>query len=1014
MTVHRIVCAAFAVLIVASPLLADRPDPQGPATPEERKASWERHQRMEQESLFRGLPWRCVGPIVQGGRLVDIEVVPGEPYMFYVAYASGGLWRTTNNGVTFEPLFDHQPTIIMGDVALDPSDPQRIWIGTGENNSSRSSYGGAGVFRSDDGGETWRSMGLGETDRIGRISIDPRDSNRVLVAALGKLYTPGGRRGIFLTTDGGKNWQEVQAGDQITGFVDLARDPSDPNVVYAASWERSRRPWNFVEGGPGSGIWKSTDGGEGWTRLDGGFPRGDHVGRIGLAVAPSQPRTVYAVLDNQQLLPEDQWDLGDGAVTAKRLRTMTKEEFLSQDPEEIENFLRGYDLDPTLDAETLLENVRSDEITLQDLLDAIEDANRNLFETDIEGPHVWRSEDGGTTWHKTHDKPIRDMVYTYGYYFGQIRVAPDDSDRIYILGVPLLTSGDGGKTWTNINERNVHVDHHSAWIDPQFPQRVMSGNDGGLNMSFDGGKSWLKLNPNPVGQFYTVAVDMAEPYNIYGGLQDNGVLKGSSRSRPGISSPWQFVGGGDGMYVQIDPRDNKTVYLGFQFGFYFRVDPSGARERARPRNALKEPALRYNWSTPILLSGHNNDILYFGANQLFRSMDKGETWTAISPDLSRSEERGDVPFATITTIAESPKRFGLLWVGTDDGHVHVTDDGGAEWREASGGLPRDRWVTRVEASHHDEETAYVSLNGYRDDDLTVYLYRSENLGESWQDISAGLPSEPVNVIREDPVNPDVLYVGTDRGAYVSLDRGTTWQALPAELPSVPVHDMVVHPRDRELVAGTHGRSVWVLDVLPMQELSEEVRSEPVHVFPLEDQKYQRSWNRRRSTWFYRPESDPYLDIPYWAAAGGKAVLTVRDEDDRVLRELEQEAIPGVNVFRWDLLLDKEQALAAESARLEAKKEEEKDKQAGKKKDRAEQEGEEEAGLPKKADTPWAETVRLERPLYVTSGTYTIRIEAGEASSETELKVKPAEPREPRVKPKPKIRGEKKDEKKDKK
>ena len=420
-------------------------------------------------------------------------------------------------------------------------------------------------------------------------------------------------------------------------------------MIYAAAWERSRRPWNFVEGGKGSGIWKSTDGGDTWSRLggetspgtgaNGTFPRGEHVGRIGLAISPSQPRTIYASLDNQELLPEELWDLGDGAVTAKRLRKMSKEDFLAQDPEEIETFIRGSDLDTSLDAETLIEMIENDELTLADLLAELDDANANLFNTDIRGIEVWRSDDAGATWRRTHEEPIRQVVYTYGYYFGQIRVAPDDPDRIYVLGVPLITSDDGGKTFSGINGRDVHVDHQSFWIDPETPERVITGNDGGLDVSYDGGKSWLKLDAQPIGQFYTVAVDLADPYNVYGGLQDNGVLKGSSRSRPGIDR-WQRIGGGDGMYVQIDPRDNATTYLGLQFGYYFRQGPGG-RQQVRPRDKLEEPALRYNWSSPIQLSEHNADVLYFGANKLYRSLDQGETWVGdqLRPHALRASRR---------------------------------------------------------------------------------------------------------------------------------------------------------------------------------------------------------------------------------------------------------------------------------------------------------------------------------------------------------------------------------------
>ncbi len=1032
----RLLAVTALATSLAPPIAAERPEPSAPATFAEHQAAWQRHQELDRESLFAGLEWRNVGPVVQGGRVVDIESVPGKPYSFYVAYASAGLWRTDNNGVTFEPLFDDQPTIIMGDVELDPQNPETIWVGTGENNSSRSSYGGYGVFRSDDAGASWRHMGLGDSDRIGRIRVDPRDSKRIYVASLGKLYTPGGERGVYRSTDGGETWElvlprrgtnETREGNDVTGFTDLVFEPGNPDVLYAAAWERSRRPWDFVEGGEGSGIWKSSDGGDTWARLggtspgtgadgtspgtgaDGTLPRGEHVGRIGLAVSASQPRTIYASLDNQEPLPEELWDLGDGAITAKRLRAMTQEDFLAQDPEEIEDFIRGNDLDTSLDADKLIEMLESGELTLQDLLDELDDANANLFNTDIRGIEVWRSDDAGATWRRTHEEPIRQVVYTYGYYFGQIRVAPDDPDRVYVLGVPLIHSRDGGKTFESINGRDVHGDHQAFWIDPDFPDRLITGNDGGLDVSYDGGASWLKLDAQPVGQFYTVAVDLADPYNIYGGLQDNGVLKGSSRSRPGIDA-WQRIGGGDGMYVQVDPRDNQTTYLGLQFGYYFRLG-KGKRLMVRPRDQLKEPALRYNWSSPILLSEHNSDVLYFGANRLYRSLDQGETWAAISPDLSRSEMRGDVPFATLTTISESPLEFGVLWAGTDDGYVHMSDDGGREWHDVSAGLPKDRWVSRVEASRHERGRAYLSLNGYRDDDTTAYLYVTEDSGATWSSIAAGLPAEAVNVVREDPVNQDVLYAGTDRGAYVSFDRGTAWQALPAGLPNVPVHDLVVHPRERELVAGTHGRSIFILDALPIQELTPEVREQPVHVFPLADVQFERSWRGRRSPWFHDPTFDPEVKVPFWTSSAGQAELLIRDDNGRDLRRLELEAAAGVNTFTWDLLLDETQALAAEQAAIEDDAEAE-EEGAKKKKRRQRKQGEDaedaEAKKGERAKTPWAEAVRLGRPLYVTPGTYTLAVRTAAGEAETELEVKPPEPREPRMKKEPKIRGQKDD------
>ena len=974
-----IACAALVLLLSTLDAQAKRPRPEGPTSIDDRLSAWHLHQRMDEDSLFRGLTWRCVGPIAMGGRLVDIEVHPAEPYTFYVAYASGGLWRTENNGLSFDPLFDEQPTMIMGDVAIDPNDPDVLWVGTGENNSSRSSYGGLGVFRSDDGGESWHWKGLGDTDRIGRILVDPRDSDVVLVAALGRLYTKSGDRGIYRSEDGGATWQRVLEGTGWTGFIDLVRHPTDPEIVYAAAWERSRRPHDFVEGGSGTGIYRSDDGGRTWTRLEGGFPQGRDAGRIGLAVSAASPSTVYAFLDNQQMLPEEQWDLGGAAITAKRLRTMSREEFLRQDPEEIESFVRSADLHPSISGEKLTQMVRDGEVTLEQILATLTDANAGLFDTDIEGPQVWRSDDRGTTWHKTHDEPIREMVYTYGYYFGQIRVSPTDVDRIYIMGVPILRSDDGGATWIGLDDRVVHVDYQSMVIDDEHHDRVMVGNDGGLAMSWDGGLTWLEFNKNPVGQFYTIHVDMDEPYNIYGGLQDNGTWKGPSTAEPDDARAWRFLNGGDGFYVQTDDRDG-TTYAGFQFGYYTRIDPDGSRHRVRPRNQLDEPALRYNWMTPIQLSSHNQDIVYFGANMLFRSMDKGETWVAISGDLTRTRDRGDVPFGTITSIDESTHHFGEIYVGTDDGQLWRTRDGGATWTDISDGVVRDRWITRVVVSTHDEARVYASLNGYRDDDMAAYVYRSDDRGASWTSIADGLPAEPVNVIREDPENEDVLYVGTDRGAYVSLDRGGSWMALSGGIPNVPVHDLVVHPRDKDLVAGTHGRSVWVLDVEPIQLLDDELRAKVVHLYELDEVQASRGWRGVPSEWFYRPdEDDPSHTVRLWSKEGGVASFDVLDADGRVLRTFERELLRGVNQFEWDLRLDPDLAVAAERERIETE-----DTEAEEPIERT------------LADWPWSEAQRLGYPMYVTAGEYTLRVTQGDATAEAAFTVKAPPAREPRT------------------
>ncbi|MGA9423390.1 MAG: hypothetical protein WBW61_13600 [Rhodanobacteraceae bacterium] len=949
-----------------------------------RWTAWRQHEALDDKSLFKGLDWRDIGPVVQGGRVVEVASVPGKPYTFYVAYATGGVWKTANNGVSFKPLSDRLPTLATGAIAVDPNHPSTLWVGTGEANSSRSSYGGMGLFRSDDGGKTFAPSGLDQSDRIARIAIDPKDSGTVYVAALGKLYSEGGQRGVYRTHDGGKSWQQILKGDTPwTGAVDLALDPRDPNVIYAALWDRERHAWNFREAGKGSGLYKSSDGGDHWTRMTDGFPTHDKVGRIGIAIAPSRPDTIYASVDNWQELPPNQQDLGDRPLTAKRLKTMSKEEFLRQDPDEVETFIRNYDLPTSIDAKKLTEMVKSDRITPAGLAAKLDEAEHALFDSDVKQLEIYRSDDAGTSWRKTNSTPLREVNYTYGYYFGQVRVAPDDPDHVYAEGLPLIESTDGGKNWQGLNGPNVHGDYHELMIDSNDPKRMIAGNDGGIDVTYDGGKTWLKLDAQPVGQFYQITYDMADPYNVCGGLQDNGSYKGSSRTKWRQGQHWTEVGGGDGMYCAIDTRDNKTIYTGYQFGHYRRNGPGGKHE-VRPRPlTFDDPTLRYNWESPVILSQHNQDVVYFGTDRLYRSLDQGDAWQPISPDLTTTRKRGDVPYGTITTLSESPKQFGLLWVGTDDGHVWLSTDAGGRWKDFADQLPR-RWVSRVEASHFDSARAYVSLNGYRDDDDGAYLYRTDDSGRHWTDIGKDLPAEPINVVREDTVNPDVLYVGTDRGVYVSLDRGATWQGLQSNLPNVPVHDLAVHPRERELIAATHGRSAWIIDVLPVQELTPAVQNEDVKMFPVEDVRSDRDWHSRPSLWFDETPYLPTLDGAYWAKASGDATLVVLDGDKRPLREIKLAAKRGVNRYQWDLLVDRDLALAAERARLV------KDK----------------AGIePILSKTPYAEAVRLGQRLYVEPGKYTLKLSSGSASSETVFKVKAPEARKPRAQPKLKIRGE---------
>ena len=1002
----RLLLAALAAstgLVAAGPAAARATEPSDAAA---RWHAWEQHQRMESESLFHGLTWRNIGPNIQGGRVVDVEAIPGDPYGFYVAYASGGLWKTSNNGSSFEPISDALPTTISGDLAVDPSNPQTIWYGTGEPNSSRSSYSGMGVFRSDDGGKTWRSVGLDGADRVARIRIDPRDSNRVYVAVLGRLWTPGGARGIFRTEDGGATWQQVLAGTTATaGASDISFDPRNPDVMYAALWDRLRRPWEFTEGGRGSGVWKTTDGGDNWTVLDNGLPYGPNMGRIGIAIAPSQPDTLYVSVDNFDDLPAAERDDGDRPLSARRLRGMSKAQFLRQDPDEVEMFIRANDLDEALTAAKLIELIKSDALTLDALADQLKDANAALFNTEHKGLEIYRSDDAGASFRKTHDAPLREVTYTYGFYFGEIKVLPNDPERVFALGVPVITSADGGKNWSRFDGQSVHVDHHAIWIDAENPRRMILGNDGGIDITYDGGDTWQRMDSQPVAQIYAIAVDMEDPYNVYAGLQDNGTLRGSSRGRPDRGDDWQFLNGGDGMYIAVDPRNSKNLITGFQFGFYSR---SGDNEGpVRPREKLGEPPLRYNWMSPVVLSPHAPDTVYFGTNILQRSFDGGRSFAPISPDLGTSPERGDTPFATITTLSESPLKAGVLWAGTDDGNVWVSPDTGGTWRKVSARLPRT-WVSRVEASAHVAERAYVSHTDFRNDRIDALVFVTEDLGQTWRSIAAGLPAESVNVVREDPVNPEVLYVGTGKGVYLSLDRGGSWQALAEGLPAVPVHDLLIHPRERELVIGTHGRSAWILDALPIQELTAAVRQKPLHAFAIEPIKAARNWRERPwpwvrddpfEPWFLEPahaypdnarsrfrRASPDLSVPFWTASDGAVQLRVLDDNGNPVASSSLAARRGINTWRWNLMVDQGLALAAENARL--------------------------AKLPaaERADlnlskTPIAEAIRLRQLLMISPGDYTVELTQGAAKTTLALVIEAPEPFEPRGKLKPKIRGE---------
>jgi photosystem II stability/assembly factor-like uncharacterized protein len=817
------IAALFCTLFVQAQIKA--------TSAQERLKTIDQRKQLLSRSTLNETSFRNIGPSVMSGRVVDIEVNPQDPTEFYVAYASGGLWHTQNNGQSFAPIFDSVDVLTIGDIAVNWQN-RHIWVGTGEVNSSRSTYAGLGVYRSANNGKTWEYLGLPESHHIGKIQLSAKDPNTAWVAVLGHLYSESKERGIYKTTDAGKTWNQTLASDANTGAVDLDMDPSNEQVLYAAMWYRTRTASNFEESGKTSGIYKSTDGGDHWTLMStptSGFPSGDGVGRIGLAVYPKNPSIVYAIVDNNFHQPDTavQKAADTSRYVLRDFKSLTVDQFLALDDRKLNAFLKSprNGLPTKYNATNIKQDVKSGKLAPNCIWDYLYDANTALFETPIYGAQVYRSDNAGLSWVKTHAKPI-ELYSTYGYYFGKVFVSPSNPDKIAITGVSVLLSTDGGKTFNSIGKENVHADHHFVWMNGQRDSHMIIGNDGGCNITYDNGAHWFKANTPAVGQFYNIAIDMAKPYNVYGGLQDNGTWFGSSATKENYDwydngqNPYTMIGGGDGMQVQVDWRDNKTVYSGSQFGFYSRQNlATKERKTVRPMRDLGEAAVRYNWQSPIILSRHNQDVFYFGSNKFHRSMSKGDSLVTLSNDLTTNPTQGDVPFGTTTTISESPIRFGLIYVGTDDGNVQVSKDGGNSFTMVSQKLPKGLYVSRVIASKYNVARVYVTLNGYRNDHFNAYVYQSDDYGTTWKQIMKDLPSEPVNVIKEDAVAEQVLYVGTDGGLYVSLDGGNTSMAWTKGLPaSVPVHDLEIHPRDNEIILGTHGRSLYVgkLDALRKQ------------------------------------------------------------------------------------------------------------------------------------------------------------------------------------------------------
>lgn len=795
-----------------------------------------------QNSLFNQVEAKNIGPTIMSGRVVDLAVNPKNPTEFYVAYATGGLWYTNNNGTSFSPIMDSAETVNCGSVTVDWNSGT-IWVGTGEVNASRSSYAGVGVLKSSDKGKTWENLGLKDSHHISRIWVNPSNLNEIVVAAVGHLYTTNKERGIYKSTDGGKTWKQTLFVAEDAGIIDLVVSKNNPKIMFAASWQKDRKAWHFDGDGEKSGIYKSEDGGTSWklvTTKESGFPSNDGVGRIGLALF--NENVIYAIVDNQNKRPNSK-------------------------------------------------------------VDKPKDANEALFQTEVIGCELYKSEDGGKSWKRTHEKYIDDMFYTYGYYFANISLDTNNQNRVYIGGVPLLFSEDGGKTFTAISKENVHADHHVTWINPENPNHIINGNDGGLNISYDNGAHWIKCNNEAVGQLYAVNVDYQENYNVYGGLQDNGVWFGNSDYEKSVAwhqegkYPYQELIGGDGMQIKIDSRNPNVVFTGYQFGNYYCINQKeGKFDYISPKAPKEEKPYRFNWQTPILLSSHNQDILYVGSNFLHRSMNQGETWERISGDLTNGAKEGNVAFGTLTTISESKFQFGLLYTGSDDGKIHVSKDGGVSWQLISENLPQNLWVSRVVASNHKKERVYVTLNGYRNDIFESYVFISDDYGINWAPISNGL-SQSVNVIVEDSENENILYVGTDNGLFISLDKGITWQDFSIGIPNVAVHDAVIQNKAKELIVGTHGRSIYKMDVSKIQALSVDVLNKTLYLFDLNDRIKSERWGSRGYAW--GEVAEPTQKIWFYTNIDGIVAISITNEAGMIVYKETVEAKKGLNTFTYD-------------------------------------------------------------------------------------------------------------------
>ena len=789
------------------------------------------------------LTFRNIGPSVAGGRIHDIEVLPNDPATVFIASASGGIWKSSNKGTTWKPVFDDQAVSTFGDMAISLSNPDVIYAGSGEQQNRQSTSWGNGIYKSVNQGETWRSIGLEKTYHIARVIIHPENPNIVFVAALGNLWNSSKDRGVYQTTDGGKNWKKVLYIDDMTGVVDMAMDKNNPNILYAATYQRMRKAWGFNGGGPGSGIYKTTDGGKTWNELTGGLPPGDK-GRIGLAASKTRSNIIYAT---------------------------------------------------------------------------IEHADSSGF---------YRSGNGGRTWKRVNKLNPRPMYYSH------IFVDPNNDDIVYMLATEFYRTKDAGKTFYQMPTRptydvGVHSDHHTLWINPNNSNHFFLAGDAGLHESWDGGVAYNRLNNIPIGQFYGIGADMEVPYNIYGGMQDNHSWMGPSATRHWLgilADDWKQVGFGDGMYQQPDP-ESFMLYNASQNGNIIRVDrKTGNMQGLKPFPSDSNEKYRFDWVTPLAISKHSSKKVFLGGNRLFISDNSGDSWErtkdlststnrdsltimgVLGADIKLSKNDGTSSYGEIISISESPLWHRVIWVGTDDGNIQVSRDGGEKWEEVSGnitGIPAGSYVSRVLSSIRDRGSAYVTFDRHREGDWKPYVYRTEDYGKTWVPLTRGLPSGSVNVIAEHPDNPDVLFLGTEHAVYLSVNAGSDWTKFKSNLPTTLYDDLLIHPREKDLVLGTHGRSFWVLDdTSPLAEWS-TVYNKPVHVFSVRAATLFHYWKdtsyRAQEEW--AGENPPYgAIISYLVNSDVDSVtITVKRRKNQIIRTYRQPVVKGsIQRLAWDL------------------------------------------------------------------------------------------------------------------